>query len=75
MLHFQHQTTWILQTVFDAYQESNRLLTIDKAMIIAQCQIHHGANNDLTIERNWTLLDGVHTKDTTLWRVKNRSAQ
>ena len=35
--HFQHQAAWIFQTVLDAYEESDCLLAINKAVVIAQC--------------------------------------
>ena len=35
--HFQHQAARIFQTVLDTYEESDRLLAINKTMVIAQC--------------------------------------
>ena len=74
-LTLQKQPCRILDALLYPDEESHGLLAIDNPMVIAQGQIHHRADLDLTTKRHRTLLDLMHPKDTALWRVQNRSAQ
>jgi hypothetical protein len=59
--HFQEHPRRILEAFFDADQKRNGFFAINDAVIVTECQIHHGANFYFTIDRNRALLDGMHT--------------
>jgi hypothetical protein len=44
-------------------------------VIVAESEIHHRADDDLTIDGDRALLDGVHAEDGTLRRVDDRRAE
>src|ERR1700751_3787000 len=73
-LSLQKQPGRVLDTLLHPDQESHGFLAIDNPMVIAQGQIHHRADLDLTTNRHRTVLDLVHPKNTALWWIQNRSA-
>src|ERR1041384_2639827 len=70
----EQQQFGILQQFLHAYQEAYRLTTVDDAVVVAQCQVHHGLDHYLTIDCHRTLLDLVHAEDRTLRQVDDGGA-
>src|SRR5438270_13869440 len=64
--------------LFDSFlhfdQESDRFFSINGAMIVAEGEIHHRANNDRSIDRDRSLHDFVHAQYSALRRIQNWSA-
>src|SRR5690625_4438826 len=61
----------ILQGFLDADEEGDRFLAVDNAMIVAERQIHHRADHDLTADDHRAFLNLVHSKNAGLRRVQN----
>ena len=59
----------ILQLVLDVDQETDRFLAVDDPVVIAECDVHHGCGDHLSIFDNGPFLDGVHAKDRALRRI------
>lgn len=43
-------------------------------MVVCKGQIHHGADFNLAIDSNRSLLDGVKSKHCALWQIDDRCA-
>src|SRR5438132_3908982 len=56
-------------------QESNRFFAVNRAVIVAEREIHHRANNHGAIDRDGPLHDFVHSQNSALRRIQNRGAQ
>src|SRR6266404_5429613 len=65
----------ILDALLDGDQERHPFLPIDRAMIVAERQIHHRANHDLVFDRDRALLDRVHPENAALRRIQDRRAE
>ena len=65
----------VLDAVFDPQEEGDGFFAIHDAMIVAEGQIHHGADDDLSINGHGALLDAVHAEDRALRRVEDGRAQ
>jgi hypothetical protein len=70
----QH-TSWVFNAVLNAKEEGDGLFAIDHTVVIAEGQIHHGADDHLTIDGHRALLDAVHAEDGALWWIDDRGAQ
>ena len=55
-------------------KETDSLAAIDDAMIISQCQVHHGEHDDLLIHGHRAILNRVQTEDGALGRIDDRCA-
>lgn len=64
-LHLQvhQQSAWIFQRFLHANEECHRAFAVHDAVVIAQCEIHHRANDDLAVDRHGAVLDFVHAED------------
>ncbi len=63
------------EKIFDTDEESDGFLSIDEAVIVAEGEIHHRADDDLAVEGYGAFLNGVHSEDSTLGRVQDGSAE
>ena len=63
------------QRVLDADEEGDGLFAIDEAVVVAEGEVHHRADDDLAVEGDGALLDGVHAEDAALRRVKDGRAE
>src|SRR5450830_1402528 len=70
--NIQQQTSRVFQQVLDGHQESHGFFTIDQAVIVRQCQVHHWADHDLAVDGHRTLDDVVHAQNRCLRRVDDR---
>lgn len=59
----QEHSTRVLDVFLDFDKELDCFSTVQKTVVVGECQIHHGADFNLAIDSNWALLDGVETKD------------
>ena len=59
----QHQPLRVFEAFFDTDEEGDRFLAVDDAVVVAQSQIHHRADGDLTADDHWTFLDLVHAEN------------
>src|SRR5262245_18223945 len=55
-LDFQHQPRRILMQFFHPYEEADRFATVDQAVVVAQCDVHHRADFDLAGDPDRALL-------------------
>src|SRR5262249_25715617 len=69
VLDLEHHALWLLDAIPDTYQEARRLATIDKPVVVGECEVHHRANHDLIGSNDRALVEGVHAKDAALGRV------
>jgi hypothetical protein len=60
---------------FDGSQESDSFTAIHQTMVVGQSDVHHGADDDLSIPDNWPLEHAMHTKDGGLRRVDDWSTE
>src|SRR6478736_4105896 len=64
--------------IFDRFLHFNekcyRFFAVDRAVIVAQREIHHWPNDHFAIPGDRALLDGVHAEDAALRRVEDRRA-
>ena len=60
-LQLQQYARGIFDQVFNGYQELDRRFAVDQPVIIGQCQVHHGQNNNFTIYSYGSILNLVHT--------------
>ena len=65
----------VFDAVFDPQEEGDGFFAIHDAMIVAEGQIHHGADNDLSINGHGALLDAVHAEDGALGGVEDGGAE
>src|SRR5687767_8137656 len=70
-LNFEKESAGVLDAILDADEELNRLAAIDQAVVVAERQVHHGANHDLAVPGDRALLNGVHSEDARLGRVQD----
>jgi len=61
--------------VLDADEESDGFFSVHEAVIVAEGEIHHRADDDLAVEGDGALLDGVHAEDAALGWVEDRRAE
>ncbi len=73
--HLQHQPRRVLEAVLDADEEGDGFLAVDQAVVVAEGEIHHRADDDLAVEGDRALLDGVHAEDAALGRIEDRGAE
>src|SRR5262249_36744482 len=64
----------ILDVLLDLHQELNRLAAVNDAMVVAEGDIHHRANDDGAVLRDRAILDLVQPEDADLRRVQDRRA-
>src|SRR5947207_14874084 len=67
----QRQCCRVLDALLHFDQEGNRFFSIDCAMIIAKCEIHHWVDHDLAVHGHGTRHDFMHHKNAVLRRVSN----
>ncbi len=46
-LHVKQQALWVFNGVFNVHQKSNGFGAVHNSVVVAQGQIHHGANGDV----------------------------
>src|SRR5262249_28057482 len=71
-LVLQSELLGMLEVIFQRDQECDGPLAFDQAMIIRKREVHHGANLDLPIHRDRTVLDLMHSQNPALRRVQDR---
>src|SRR5437588_11981932 len=68
-----------LLRVLDAFlhfnQKRDRFFAVDRAMIVAEREIHHRPHFRLAVDRDRARHDFVHAKNSGLRRIENRRAQ
>ena len=67
--------TGILEALLDSDQEGHGLRAVYQTVIIGQCDVHHGADHDLTVHRHRPVLDLVHPENPGLRRVEDRGRE
>src|SRR5690606_1524663 len=72
VLEIHQQPARIFLRLFDADEEGHSAFAIDDTVIVAEGQIHHRADHDLTIHHHRAVLDLVHPQNTRLRRVQDR---
>ena len=70
-LNFQQQAGRILKRILDRDQEGNRVGAIDDSMVVRQRQVHHGAYDNISIERHGPVLYLMHSQDGALWWIQD----
>src|SRR5690606_29192832 len=68
-LHLEQDACGVRDCVLDAFEERAGLASVDEAVVVRQRQVHHRPDDDLTVERDGSLLDSVHPQDAGLRRV------
>ena len=71
----EEETCRLFEAFFDADEEGDGFLAIDEPVVVAHGEVHHGADFDLAIDGDGTLLDGVHAEDSALWRIEDGRAE
>src|SRR5258706_989663 len=74
-LDFEHEACWIFERLFYAHEKADRFTAIDKAVVVAEGEVHHGADLDLVVDDDRPFLDRVHPEDAALRRVEDRRAR
>ena len=67
------QADGIFQRFLDADEEGDGFLAVDEAVVVAEREIHHRADDDLAVDGDRALLDRVHAEDAALRRVEDRA--
>src|SRR5882757_677030 len=62
----------ILDRLLHLYEEGDGLFAVDEAVVVAQREIHHRADDDLAVDGDRTIVDRVHAEDGALRRVDDR---
>src|SRR5215471_14472053 len=65
-LHAEQHLVRILELVLDVDEEQHRILAVDDAVVVADCDVHHRRGDDLAVLDDRTLLDRVHAEDRAL---------
>lgn len=65
----QQHAAWVLNVLLDLDQELDSLSAIQKTVVVSQGEVHHWSSLDLSVDDNGSLLNGVETKDSGLWKV------
>lgn len=50
-------------------KEGDGFPTVEKTMVVCECNDHDGTNDDLAVDDDRSVLDGVHTQHGSLWQV------
>jgi hypothetical protein len=58
----------ILDGLLDLHEEGDGLLAVDEAVVVAEGEIHHRADDDLAVDGDRALVDGVQAEDGALRR-------
>eukprot|EP00055_Hartaetosiga_balthica_P018501 m.134597 g.134597 ORF g.134597 m.134597 type:complete len:84 (-) comp9649_c0_seq1:1059-1310(-) len=69
----QNDDGGVFNCLFDVAKEGNSFATINQSVIVSQSNIHHWANNNLSIHCNGSIEDTMHTKYGRLWWVDDWS--
>ena len=56
-------------------RKRDRFFSVDNAVVVAEGEIHHGANDNLIVDDNGALDDVVHAENAALRRIENRSRE
>ena len=70
----QKHSARILDVLLNLNQELDRLSTVKKTMIIGESQVHHGSDDDLSVDNNWLIVDGMQSKNCSLRKVDDWSS-
>ena len=62
----------LLDAFLDPHQEGHRFTTVDDAVVIGECDIHHRPDLDFVVNCYGPSLDFVHAEDAGLRRVEDR---
>ena len=58
-LYTEQESARVFDRVLDSVEECDGFLAINQAVVIAESQVHHGSNHDLTLHDNGSLCDIV----------------
>jgi len=75
LLQAKQQQRRIFQQLNELHQEGDRTRPINHPVIVAQGEVHHRADDYLTVYGNRSLNDVVHTQDGALRAVDDRGAE
>ena len=53
----------ILDGLLDLHEEGDGFLAVHEAVVVAQGEIHHRADDDLAVDGDGALVDGVEAED------------
>ena len=65
------QASRVFEGFFDTHQEGHCTFSIYNTVIVAEGQIHHGSNFDLSVDRHGAILNLVHAEYAGLGRVQD----
>src|SRR6202023_2009234 len=74
-LEIERKFLRILDAFFHFDEERDRFLAINRAMVIAEREIHHWAHLHFAVDRHRSRHDFVHPENAALRRIQNRRAQ
>src|SRR5882757_7693455 len=69
ILKIQGELFWIFDAVLHFDEKSDGFLSVDRAVIITEGEIHHRADFHFSIHGNWPRHDFLHAQDAALWRI------
>lgn len=70
----QEHPARILNVLFDLHQKLHCLSAVKQTMIIGKSQVHHGSDDDLSVDNNWLIVDGMQSKNCCLRKVDDWSS-
>src|SRR5699024_10051979 len=74
-LKVDQETGRIFQRFLDRHEEQHRILAVDDAVVVGNCDVHHRSNLHLAVHDHRAFLNLVHAEDRTLRRVDDRRGE
>ena len=65
----------VFDRLFHFDEEGDGLFAVDEAVVVTERQIHHRADDDLAVDGDGAVVDGVHAEDGALGRVDDRRGE
>src|SRR5262245_6999415 len=65
----------LFDVLFDFDEEGDGFFAVYEAVVVAEGEVHHGADDDLVIQGDGALLNGVHAEDAALGGIENGGAE
>jgi hypothetical protein len=69
ILNFYHDSVWLFDELFDAYQKGHCLSSIYDTVVVSQSQIHHWPHDYLAVQNHGSILDFVHAQYAALGNI------
>ena len=68
----QQHAARVLDVLLDLDKESDGLPTIEESVVVGESDNHDGSDDDLAVDDDRLVLDGMHTEDGGLRKVDDR---